>query len=56
MDNISDQDKRAACERRALRFGRHLLVDGPVACADIGAVVAAAAALRTKDGLPNETA
>lgn len=26
MDNIADADVRAACERRALRFGRGLLV------------------------------
>jgi 5-methylthioribose kinase len=55
MDSISDQDTRAACEGRALRFGRHLLVDGPSTYVDIQALVAAAAALRSKDGLPAET-
>ncbi|KXZ55583.1 hypothetical protein GPECTOR_2g1133 [Gonium pectorale] len=28
MDSIADPDTRAACERRALRFGRRMLVEG----------------------------
>lgn len=52
LDKISDDDARAACERRALRFGRHLLVEGAAAHAGIGSVVAAAAAARAADGLP----
>lgn len=35
MDTIADPDVRAACERRALRFGRWLLVEGHVECTDI---------------------
>ena len=52
MDSIRDEEARAACERRALRFGRHLLVDGAAAHADIRSLVAAAAAARKADGLP----
>jgi len=51
MDTIKDDEGRAACERRALRFGRHLLVEGAGAHADIRSVVAAAAAARKGDGL-----
>lgn len=35
MDTIADPDVRAACERRALRFGRALLVQGPKLYANI---------------------
>ncbi|KAI8462416.1 MAG: hypothetical protein J3K34DRAFT_189039 [Monoraphidium minutum] len=52
MDSISDAAARAACERRALRFGRHLLVEGPAAHAGIRSVADAAAAARAADGLP----
>lgn len=52
MDTIRDEGVRAECERRALRFGRHLLVDGPAAHADIRSLVAAAASARKADGLP----
>ncbi|KIY97332.1 5-methyl thioribose kinase-related protein [Monoraphidium neglectum] len=52
MDTISDDEARTACERRALRFGRHLLVDGRRTHQDIRSVVAAAQAARKADGLP----
>lgn len=52
MDTIKDDGVRAACERRALRFGRHLLVEGPAAHADIRSLVAAAAVARAADRLP----
>jgi 5-methylthioribose kinase len=52
MDTIKDDAARAACERRALRFGRSLLVGRAGAAADVRALVAAAAAARAADGLP----
>lgn len=52
MNSIRDGDVRAACERRALRFARHLLVEGAAAHADVRSLVAAAAAVRAADGLP----
>ncbi len=36
MESIKDADTRAACERRALQFGRHLLVEGPSAYGSAG--------------------
>jgi hypothetical protein len=51
MDSIGDADTRAACELRALRFGRHLLVEGPNTYKDIRALAAAIAAARQIDGL-----
>lgn len=56
MDSIADADVRAACELRALRFGRHLLVEGPKAYKDIRALVAALAAVRQVDGLAADAA
>jgi 5-methylthioribose kinase len=56
MDTIADADTRAACELRALRFGRHLLVEGPATYQDIRALAAAAAAARQVDGLTADTA
>jgi len=55
MDSISDPDSRAACELRALRFGRHLLVEGPNTYRDIRALAAAVAAARQVDGLTADT-
>jgi len=55
MDSISDPDTRAACELRALRFGRHLLVEGPNTYKDIRALAAAVAAARQVDGLIADT-
>lgn len=55
MDSISDPDIRAACELRALRFGRHLLVEGPNTYKDIRALAAAVAAARQVDGLAADT-
>lgn len=52
MDSIADADVRAACELRALRFGRHLLVEGAATYKDIRTLAAAAAAARQVDGLP----
>jgi 5-methylthioribose kinase len=52
MDSIQDEAVRAACERRALRFGRHLLVEGAAAHANVRSLVAAAAAARKAEGLP----
>ncbi len=52
MDTIRDEESRAACERRALRFGRHLLVGGARAHADVHSLVDAAAGVRAADGLP----
>ena len=44
MDSIQDADKRAACERRALKCGRRLMLEaGSLSIED---VVAAAEALR----------
>jgi hypothetical protein len=51
MDKIPDVEARAAAERRALKFGRHLLVSGPELYADITSLAAAAAAARQVDGL-----
>jgi 5-methylthioribose kinase len=51
MDNIENADTRAACELRALRFGRHLLVEGAAVYKDIRGLAAAAAAARQVDGL-----
>ena len=51
IDKIPDVEARAAAERRALKFGRHLLVSGPEVYADITALAAAAAAARQVDGL-----
>lgn len=51
MDSITDADARAACELRALRFGRHLLVEGPKAYKDIRALVAAVEVARQDEGL-----
>lgn len=42
MDTISDVDRRVHCERMALRFGRHLLVEGPQVYHSIEQVVDAA--------------
>lgn len=56
MDSIEDADTRAACELRALRFGRHLLVEGPTTYKDIRALTAALAAARRIDGLPADGA
>jgi len=39
MDEIADPDVRAACERRALRFGRRLLVEGSKTFADVRLMV-----------------
>ncbi|KAG2453953.1 hypothetical protein HYH02_002156 [Chlamydomonas schloesseri] len=56
MDSIEDADARAACERRALRFGRRLLVEGSgrgaaagkgAGFASIDALAEAAAAARS---------
>jgi hypothetical protein len=55
MDSIADADVRAACELRALRFGRHLLVQGAATYRDVRALTAAAAAARQVDGLPADT-
>jgi hypothetical protein len=52
MDSIADADTRAACELRALRFGRHLLVEGPATYSHARALAAALAAARQVDGLP----
>ncbi|GLC47857.1 hypothetical protein PLESTB_000033000 [Pleodorina starrii] len=47
MDSISDADVRATCERRALRFGRRLLVEGSRGgLASIETLAEAAAAAR----------
>ncbi|GIL52594.1 hypothetical protein Vafri_8417 [Volvox africanus] len=47
MDSISDLDLRATCERRALRFGRRLLVEGAKGeLSTIQCLVEAAALLR----------
>jgi hypothetical protein len=51
MDGIEDADTRAACEMRALRFGRHLLVEGAATIKDIRGLAAAAAVARQVDGL-----
>jgi hypothetical protein len=56
MDSIADADVRAACELRALRFGRHLLVQGAATYKDVRQLTAAAAAARQVDGLPADTA
>lgn len=56
MDAIADADVRAACELRALRFGRHLLVEGARTYKDIKALMAAAAAGRQADGLTADAA
>jgi hypothetical protein len=56
MDNIADADTRGACELRALRFGRHLLVEGPATYKDIRSLAAAVAAARQVDGLAADTA
>lgn len=56
MDSIADADTRAACELRALRFGRHLLVEGPTTYRDIRTLAAALAAARQIDGLPADSA
>lgn len=56
MDSIADADTRAACELRALRFGRHLLVEGGAAYSDMGAVLSALAAARQVDGLDADAA
>jgi 5-methylthioribose kinase len=53
MDNIPDRAQRAAAERRALRFGRHLLVEGAAAYKDVGALVEGAEAARAAEGLPH---
>lgn len=42
MDSIADADMRAECERKALRFGRHLLVHGAAAHQTIKAITVAA--------------
>ncbi len=52
MDSIADADTRAACELRALSFGRHLLVDGPKLYKDIRSLVAAIAGARQDDRQP----
>jgi len=49
MDSIEDKDLRAGCERRALTFGRHLLVNGPSAFEDARQVVSAAVSARTSE-------
>jgi 5-methylthioribose kinase len=51
MDKIPDRAQRAAAERRALRFGRHLLVEGAGVYKDVAALVAGAAAARAAEGL-----
>ncbi|WIA19547.1 hypothetical protein OEZ85_004156 [Tetradesmus obliquus] len=56
MDSIADADVRAACELRALRFGRHLLVQGAATYKGVRELTAAAAAARQVDGLPADTA
>jgi hypothetical protein len=56
MDSIADADTRAACELRALRFGRHLLVEGAATYTDIRALTAAAAAARQVDSLAADAA
>ncbi|GFR48766.1 hypothetical protein Agub_g10587 [Astrephomene gubernaculifera] len=38
LESIADPDTRAACERRALRFGRRLLVEGSRGSAPLAAV------------------
>jgi 5-methylthioribose kinase len=43
MDEIEDQEVRAQCERRALKFGRRLLVGGGADFDDVGKVSMAAA-------------
>lgn len=55
MDSIEDAGTRAACELRALRFGRHLLVEGANTHTDIRALAAAMTAARQVDGLPADT-
>lgn len=48
MDRIEDPDTRAACEQRALRFGRRLLVEGAGGqLRSVEALTRAAAAART---------
>ena len=44
MEAIADPERRAACERKALRLGRELLLN-PRAFSDIADVVAAAEAI-----------
>ncbi|KAL4457683.1 hypothetical protein ABPG75_012548 [Micractinium tetrahymenae] len=46
MDSIPDADVRAACERRALRFGRCLLVEGAAGFASVEALTDKAEAAR----------
>lgn len=55
MDSIADADVRAACEMRALRFGRHLLVKGPASYKDVQALTAAVTAARQAAGLSADT-
>jgi 5-methylthioribose kinase len=54
MDGIEDAEVRAACEARALRYGRALLVAGAQAHATLRAALRAAAAARLADGLDDD--
>jgi 5-methylthioribose kinase len=52
LEAIEPRAARAACERRALRFGRRLLVEGAHAPGDARALVAAADAARADGAQP----
>lgn len=52
VDSIQDAGARAACERRALRFGRRLLVEGGGAAAGPRQLVALAAKFRNDGAAP----
>jgi 5-methylthioribose kinase len=52
LEAIEPRGARAACERRALRFGRRLLVEGAPALGDARALVAAADAARADGAQP----
>ena len=45
MEEIENQDTRAACERRALKFGRRLLVGGAAVFNDVKSIVQSALAV-----------
>mgnify|MGYP001807714491 CR=1 FL=1 len=47
MDSIADADTRAACERRALHFGRRMLVEAAAGFTSIEALAEAAVAARS---------